>query len=422
MVEQLDPSSCLPKNLSNASNYHFRHYYPKQAYRRNREQALASRPSQPVSQAKIDPAVQNMEAVPTDGLTEEKGLAEDIPRNVSVDSATSTSFSEDYTTMTENGEGIDFESRTPSNHSLGSEDLESVGSDAVINVTNDDNCCDEVGDEGTDGESEGRMKINLFLSETDMEQLDFQEPSASLKSPELQGQSQGPFFEDREFDFLKSEPVKRSTSLKTYKTPPGTPRRKKMVRFADALGLDLESVRHILCQESPPDIPTSALRDLRVSEPEPSFIATEGTKYLTACFSQPGSDASFPARVQGEKVSLENCVINDQDMTATGTVRVSNISYHKSVRIRYTVNNWLTSEDITANYVVNSNDGPTDRFSFTINVPKYFNVGSRLEFAVLYSAGGQNYWDNNRGCNYVIECYAKALPSHSQDNTWLHFL
>ena len=77
---------------------------------------------------------------------------------------------------------------------------------------------------------------------------------------------EGTSFEDREFDFLKAEPIKRSTSLKTNKTPPGTPSRKKVVRFADALGLDLESVRHILNLEAPPKIPSTALRDLKVNK------------------------------------------------------------------------------------------------------------------------------------------------------------
>ena len=72
------------------------------------------------------------------------------------------------------------------------------------------------------------------------------------------------FDTSQEFDFLQETPVKRSTSLKTYKTPPGTPHRKKEVRFADALGLDLEDVRHVMNADDPPKIPDSAMKDLRV--------------------------------------------------------------------------------------------------------------------------------------------------------------
>ena len=73
------------------------------------------------------------------------------------------------------------------------------------------------------------------------------------------------YTEDDEFDYLKKETRRRSTSLKTNKTPPGTPGRKKAVRFADALGLDLEDVRHIMNTQDPPQIPASAMKDLKVS-------------------------------------------------------------------------------------------------------------------------------------------------------------
>ena len=228
------------------------------------------------------------------------------------------------------------------------------------------------------------------------------------------------FYEDREFDFLKAEPVRRSTSLKTYKTPPGTPHRKKAVRFADALGLDLESVRHILNLEEPPEVPKSAMKDLVVGLEEEN--RTDGVKYLSALFSQPGVDPNFLRRVQEGKVVLENCIVDDKDMTISGTIRVANVAYHKLVVVRYTTNGWLSSEDVVASYVQNSNDGPTDRFSFTVNVPKYFAVGQRLEFALMYAAGGATYWDNNYGKNYVIECYARAMPISESDNTWMHFL
>ena len=71
------------------------------------------------------------------------------------------------------------------------------------------------------------------------------------------------FTPDSEFDFLQQK-VKRSSSLKTSKTPPGTPDRKKVVRFADALGLDLEDIRTVMNSQDPPHIPASAMRDLKV--------------------------------------------------------------------------------------------------------------------------------------------------------------
>ena len=55
--------------------------------------------------------------------------------------------------------------------------------------------------------------------------------------------------------------VMRSTSLKTQKSPPTSPGQKKIVRFADTLGLDLAAVRTIM-QEDLPLIPDSAFHHL----------------------------------------------------------------------------------------------------------------------------------------------------------------
>lgn len=225
-----------------------------------------------------------------------------------------------------------------------------------------------------------------------------------------------PTYQDKEFNFERGE-LRKSSSLKTNKTPPGTPRRKKMVRFADAMGLDLEDVRHVLNLDAPPKIPASAMADLKVGvEEDRKHI---GSRYFTACFSQPGSREDFLQVVMAQKVCLENAVITD--LTVTGVVRVANIGFHKSVRIRYSTNSWISFHDIMASYVQNSCDGPTDRFSFSICAPANFNTHSKLEFAISYSVNENMYWDSNHGQNYVLECFAKTTPT-DVESSWVHFL
>lgn len=295
---------------------------------------------------------------------------------------------------------------------IGIDDLKADGSD----------CENHEGDSCNSPRKRPAIKLLLEGPTDDMNGADSASPGDSLEDNEDEGakSSASGFYEDREFDFLKTEPVRRSTSLKTYKTPPGTPSRKKAVRFADVLGLDLESVRHILNLEEPPTVPLSAMKDLKVGLEEDH--KTEGVRFLTACFSQPGAAPDFLDRVKGLKVSLENCIVDDKDMTVTGTIRVANVCFHKKLIVRFTLNNWLTFEDVTASYVQNSNDGPTDSFCFTITVPQYFSVGSRLEFAVMFNGDGTVYWDSNFGKNYSVECYARSIPLSENDNAWVHFL
>jgi protein phosphatase 1 regulatory subunit 3A/B/C/D/E len=224
--------------------------------------------------------------------------------------------------------------------------------------------------------------------------------------------------DDVDGEFGGRPELRRATSLKTNKTPPGTPRRKKVVRFADAFGLDLENVRHILNMNSPPRIPASAVRDLKTGIEKDRN--TQGNKYFQSLFSQPGATGNFVQRVLAQSVCLENAMING--MTITGTARVKNVGYHKKVTIRYTVNSWATFADVVASYVQGSCDGATDRFSFTVVSPVELDTGRKLEFAVMFESEGQTFWDNNYGQNYVFECYAKTVPTLSTDNAWVHFL
>lgn len=237
--------------------------------------------------------------------------------------------------------------------------------------------------------------------------------SRMVETEGTDNQSITTYHEDREFDFLRSANMRRCSSLKTNKTPPGTPHRKKAVRFADVLGLDLESVRHIINLDEPPIVPLSAMKDLDLQDKrdersdQPILVQV---RHLCTCFSQPGCSPDFIRRVQERKVSLETCVVEDKDITVSGLIRVANIAYQKNVIVRHTVNGWMTYSDDAAAYVSGSNDGATDRFSFTIHLPEYFSIGSRLEFSIMFSAGDQQFWDSNFGSNYRVECYINMEP------------
>jgi len=94
------------------------------------------------------------------------------------------------------------------------------------------------------------------------------------------------------------------------------------VRFADALGLDLESVRHILDVSDAPSI--------GLGRSTAADVASAPRLRLVARFSEPGTSADFLRRVQERKVSLEEISVNNDSVS--GVVRVANIAYHKQVR------------------------------------------------------------------------------------------
>lgn len=211
--------------------------------------------------------------------------------------------------------------------------------------------------------------------------------------------------------------VRRCSSLKTGKTPPGTPSRKKIVRFADVLGLDLADVRTFL--DEIPKIPTSAyddLKDVDLTETvplEPKFqFGVKIEKMLMPMFQQPGGMCDFLDKVRQNQVCLENAAVTDPVLMAiTGTVRVRNLDFNKSVHIRYTLDSWKTYADLQASYVQNSCDGFSDKFSFVLYA-NMLTIGQRLELAVRFHCKGCQYWDSNNGLNYCFQC----LPA-SQSTT-----
>ena len=88
---------------------------------------------------------------------------------------------------------------------------------------------------------------------------------------------------------------------------------------------------------------------------------------------------------------------------------------NKRVKIRLTADNWITSNDYEATYVINSFDGTFDRFSFTLDIDRdRICLGNHIQFCLCYeSYGGQEYWDSNYQQNYRFDCVSRTIPDYS---------
>lgn len=213
---------------------------------------------------------------------------------------------------------------------------------------------------------------------------------------------------DEESEYERPPRVRRCSSLKTGKTPPGTPGRKKFVRFADVLGLDLADVRTFL--DEVPKIPKSAYEDLDVTLPSNTIsLGPPLDKVLVPLFQQPGCLPNFLERLRDGQVCLESAAVTDPiNLTITGCVRVRNLDFHKSVHIRYSLDSWRSHSDLSASYVDNSCDGFSDKFSFIL-FGNSLQIGQRVEMAIRFQCKGEQYWDGNYGTNYCFQC----LPCNS---------
>ncbi|KAG8197300.1 hypothetical protein JTE90_007546 [Oedothorax gibbosus] len=208
----------------------------------------------------------------------------------------------------------------------------------------------------------------------------------------------------------KNPRMARSTSLKTTSTS-SSPNEKKIVRFADALGLDLADVR-TFPKECLPKISKSAFADLKIPHNKPPRSHSRKGKVhkekrLVPQFDQPGTDPQFFSRVKNDGVCLENIQVNGT--TVRGMVMVSNLGFEKLVQVRYTTDSWSSITEIAAEFVPsNSTDKSFDRFSFRICV-HLLQISEKLMFVIKYTVNGQDYWDNNHGNDYILECRSNNL-------------
>lgn len=181
---------------------------------------------------------------------------------------------------------------------------------------------------------------------------------------------------------------------------PSSSKQKKRVVFADAAGLQLASIRLMTeGRDTPPRLDPKLLsalhRQIAEEEESPQFSPQ---------FAQPIANyGTFVDRLARHSVCLESvAVITGQ---VTGTIKVRNIAFEKEVFVRFTLDGWVTFEDVAA-YYVNPSDGPGygnlyDTFAFNLSLPNQLPE-SGLQFAVCFRCRVGTFWDNNDSRNYSI--------------------
>jgi hypothetical protein len=141
------------------------------------------------------------------------------------------------------------------------------------------------------------------------------------------------------------------------------------------------------------------------------------------------------ANVHVESVTLTHSPATSHVPLLTGTLVVRNLAYHKHVAVRFTLDDWHTTSEVSARYVESLGTLPIalaprtlgdaisiispshrggeklgplwDRFRFTIRLEDYaHNLQERVlwmvaRYTVPVSGGGE-WWDNNGGKNYRV--------------------
>ncbi|XP_011475772.1 protein phosphatase 1 regulatory subunit 3A isoform X2 [Oryzias latipes] len=183
----------------------------------------------------------------------------------------------------------------------------------------------------------------------------------------------------------------------------------KRVSFADTTGGDLVDVREFVAFDSDDESDSAKWEHEQAKYRKPH---REPTYSLHPEFQTPSHGALLHV-VRKNKVEVEHIAPSEDDPLAfRGVIRVLNVSFHKAVYIRSTMDDWATYFDHPAEYVQGSHNEDTDQFSFKLCfAPPFTNHGSRIEFVVRYETAEGDFWANNSSLNYGVT----LLLSYHQD-------
>jgi hypothetical protein len=141
---------------------------------------------------------------------------------------------------------------------------------------------------------------------------------------------------------------------------------------------------------------------------EPPFMEYSVDDYQLMQPNWPTRNHLFFNHNTDNKIRMENVQLVDGDydtmannqFVLEGRCRVLNVSYEKSVHVRYTFDLWKSFHEEQAQFTLSSN--PTwDRCNFNIPIDATHTTKT-IYMALRYTINGQDYWDNNNGKNYEL--------------------
>ncbi len=195
---------------------------------------------------------------------------------------------------------------------------------------------------------------------------------------------------------------------------------KKVVRFADSFGFDLEKVK-IITNNSFNDFFAGSL-DTNDEEDDDSQQVTGNKSFLMLIplFSLPN-----PNNPMTHTIKLQDYVFDYENKMIRCMIKVKNISFQKNVFARITMDDWKSSYDLNAVYVKSESQkietenadssgfSSFDFFGFCLIIPEKVQENGkettlRIEFALCFEGGTyETFWDNNSGQNYKFQCFYK---------------
>ncbi|KAL9124337.1 MAG: hypothetical protein Q9217_006328 [Psora testacea] len=201
---------------------------------------------------------------------------------------------------------------------------------------------------------------------------------------------------------------------------PGTPTYAKAVHFQDN---SLEHVRHFLQVDRPIAVSanTSPVEGYE-EEMEFPFADHHSRSNSPSPYDWEIRLTNFPRDTIDRSawpVRTENVYLSSDTRVLMGNVAVRNLSFHKLVVARFTLDYWKTTSEVVAEYNHDVRkkqvDDGYDRFTFNIKLEDQTNLENKtMFFCVRYNVRGREYWDNNNSTNYQIDFLKKFKPQNGE--------
>lgn len=196
------------------------------------------------------------------------------------------------------------------------------------------------------------------------------------------------------------KPALRPSSRRRYSSMPGTPTYHKSVHFNEADN----QTRHFLQVDKPIAV-SAGSSPVEQYESESEFpFDTESKAEREIRLTNFPSD-TFDRKIK--PVRVERIFLSPDKQVLIGVCVVQNISFHKLVVARFTLDYWKTTSEVVAEY---NNDPKNpgvdgcDRFNFHIKLSDQANVDNKtILLCVRYNVGSQEFWDNNDNMNYQVD-------------------
>lgn len=261
-------------------------------------------------------------------------------------------------------------------------------------------------------------------SAVDMPRKNFESPGRSASDSESADDEEGekrrkPMMVRKKSGELVRPALRPSSAKRRPSSMPGTPTYSKAVHFDQ----HLEHVRHFLQVDRPVAVSAgSSPVESYEGDLEFPFGSDDFASSRPPPFEWEIRLTNFP-RDSAERmfmpIRVEKVFLSADNRNLVGAVAVANISFHKLVVARFTLDYWKTTSEVVAEYTNDvrrkqSTDG-YDRFNFTIKLADLANLEDKtMFFCVRYNVNGQVFWDNNDSVNFQVDFTKKAKAQNGK--------